>query len=205
MIPTTVSEHLAVLADGLQPRATQPARVAVVGAGMAGLVAASELLRAGHDPIVLEAQHRVGGRVLTLRDRWADGLWAEAGAMRIPRSHAITHALIDRYGLATKPFTMDNAEAYCFFGGRKVRHRELAGDPRGLGFEVLPNESVAPAQLWNAELEPFAAHCASTVTTRGSRSPPSTTSTRCASSSKRASGRRARSRCSVSCSTKRRS
>ncbi len=77
--------------------------------------------------------------------------------MRIPRSHAITHALIDRYGLATKPFTMDNAEAYCFFGGRKIRHRELAGDPRGLGFEVLPNESVAPAQLWNAELEPFAA------------------------------------------------
>jgi monoamine oxidase len=157
MIPVGVSDHLDVLANGLQPRATRPARVAVVGAGMAGLVAASELLRAGHDPIVLEAQHRVGGRVLTLRDRWADGLWAEAGAMRIPRSHAITHALIDRYGLATKPFTMDNAEAYCFFGGRKVRHRELAGDPRGLGFEVLPNESVAPAQLWNAELEPFAA------------------------------------------------
>ena len=90
--------------------------------------------------------------------------------MRIPRSHAITHALIDRYGLATKPFTMDNAEAYCFFGGRKVRHRELAGDPPRARVEVLPNESVAPAELWNAELEPFAArHSASRVTTCGLR------------------------------------
>ena len=39
-----------------------------------GLVAASELLRAGHDPILLEAQHRVGGRVLTLREPFAHGL-----------------------------------------------------------------------------------------------------------------------------------
>ena len=76
--------------------------------------------------------------------------------MRIPRSHAITHALIDRYGLATKPFTMDNPEAYCFFGGRRVRHREIAGDPRALGFEVAPNEYVPPSQLWSTALEPLA-------------------------------------------------
>ena len=50
--------------------AGQPARqrVIIVGAGMAGLVAAYELLRAGHDPLVLEAQQRVGGRILTLRE-----------------------------------------------------------------------------------------------------------------------------------------
>jgi monoamine oxidase len=156
VIPTRVADHLEILAGGLQPRATRPAHVAVVGAGMSGLVAASELLRAGHDPILLEAQQRVGGRVLTLREPFAQGLWAEAGAMRIPRSHSITHALIDRYGLTTKPFTMDNAEAYCYFGGRRVRHSELAGDPRALGFEVRPDECVAPAQLWNTALEPFA-------------------------------------------------
>ena len=50
------------------PRREGPAkRVVIVGAGMAGLVAAWELLRAGHDPIVLEARARVGGRVHTLR------------------------------------------------------------------------------------------------------------------------------------------
>jgi monoamine oxidase len=85
MVPTTSSEHLEILQRGLQPRADRPARVLVIGAGMAGLVAASELRRAGHDPLILEAQHRVGGRILTLREPFAPGLWAEAGAMRIPR------------------------------------------------------------------------------------------------------------------------
>jgi len=156
-VPRTVGEHLAVLERGLQPRATRPARVAVVGAGMAGLVAASELLRAGHDPVVLEAQQRVGGRVLTLREPFAPGLWAEAGAMRIPRSHLLTMRLIERFGLATAPFTMDNPDAYCFFCGNRARHSELAGDPSKLGFEVRDDERRAPAELWGAELAPFAA------------------------------------------------
>jgi monoamine oxidase len=156
-VPRTVDEHLQVLERGLEPRAASAARVVIVGAGMAGLVAASELLRAGHDPIVIEGQHRVGGRVLTLREPFAPGLWAEAGAMRIPRSHRLTHALIDRYRLATQPFTADNPEAYCFFGGRRVRNRELGHDPTALGFEVAEHERMAPAQLWARELEPFAA------------------------------------------------
>ena len=45
---------------------------------MAGLVAAFELARQGHDPLVLEAQNRVGGRVYTLRD-FAPGLYARSG------------------------------------------------------------------------------------------------------------------------------
>ncbi|MSO79320.1 MAG: flavin monoamine oxidase family protein [Acidimicrobiia bacterium] len=154
-VPRTVDEHLAVLERGLQPRVGEPKRVLVIGAGMAGLVAASELLRAGHDPVVIEAQQRVGGRVLTLREPFAHGLWAEAGAMRIPRSHRLTHALIDRYRLTTAPFTMDNPEAYCFFGGHRVRHTELGADPTALGFDVGEHEHLPPGQLWARELEPF--------------------------------------------------
>ena len=41
-------------------------RVIVVGAGMAGLVAAYELEQVGHDVIVRESQDRVGGRIDTL-------------------------------------------------------------------------------------------------------------------------------------------
>jgi monoamine oxidase len=150
----TSTDHLRVLQDGLGAT-ERPARVAVIGAGMAGLVAASELRRAGHDPIVLEGQQRVGGRILTLREPFAPGLWAEAGAMRIPKSHNLTHAVIDRYGLATRPFTMDNPEAYCYFGGRRIRHRELADDPRVLGFETADTECMAPSALWAAALDPF--------------------------------------------------
>ena len=151
----TVHDDLAVLANGLTPPATRPARVIVVGAGMAGLVAASELQRAGHDPIIIEAQQRVGGRCLTLREPFAPGLWAEAGAMRIPKSHRLTHALIDRYGLTTAPFTMDNPEAYCYFGGRRVRHTDLGADPTAMGFEVADHERMPPGRLWGRELEPF--------------------------------------------------
>jgi monoamine oxidase len=151
----TVDDDLAVLEHGLAPRASRPAKVIVVGAGMAGLVAATELLRAGHDPIIIEGQQRVGGRVLTLREPFAPGLWAEAGAMRIPKSHRLTHALIDRYGLVTKPFTIDNPETYLFFGGQRMRHRELADDPTILGFDVAEHEHMAPGALWARELEPF--------------------------------------------------
>ncbi|MGH2737255.1 MAG: FAD-dependent oxidoreductase [Actinomycetota bacterium] len=55
-----------VVDEGLGPG--RPKRVAVIGAGMAGLASALELKRAGHDVTVLEAQNRVGCRILTCRD-----------------------------------------------------------------------------------------------------------------------------------------
>ena len=42
-------------------------RVAILGAGISGLVAGQELVKAGHDVTILEAQLRPGGRVHTLR------------------------------------------------------------------------------------------------------------------------------------------
>jgi monoamine oxidase len=153
----TVDEQLGVLARGLEPRAARPARIVIVGAGMAGLVAASELARAGHEPLILEAQQRVGGRILTLREPFAPGLWAEAGAMRLPESHQLTMALIERFGLSTEPFTMDNDATYCFFAGSRCRRADVHGDPATIGFEVSVQERMAPAALWSRELEPFRA------------------------------------------------
>ena len=80
---------LSVPDEGLEARPQLAKRVVIIGGGIAGLVAAFELARQGHEPIVLEAQHKVGGRVYTLRD-FAPGLYAEAGAMRIPRVHDLT-------------------------------------------------------------------------------------------------------------------
>jgi monoamine oxidase len=62
-------------------------KVAVLGAGLAGLVAAWELVQSGHEVVVVEARTRPGGRVLTLREGFTPGLTAEAGAMAFSDSY----------------------------------------------------------------------------------------------------------------------
>jgi monoamine oxidase len=57
-------------------------RVVVLGAGLAGLASAYNLMREGYEVTVLEAQERPGGRVLTDRS-FARGGHAEMGAVRI--------------------------------------------------------------------------------------------------------------------------
>lgn len=54
--------------------------IIVIGAGIAGLSCAYELVRRGHDVTVLEATGRPGGHVRTLHDPFADGLYADLGA-----------------------------------------------------------------------------------------------------------------------------
>ena len=56
-------------------------KVIVVGAGLSGLVSGMRLQEAGHEVVVLEARDRVGGRVLTVRDGFEDGQYADVGAM----------------------------------------------------------------------------------------------------------------------------
>src|SRR5438067_13143272 len=79
--------------------AVRPHKVIVVGAGMAGLSAAYELKRAGHEVVLLEARQRVGGRVQTLREPFAPGLYAEAAAMRLPRAQTVTMADAEMFKL----------------------------------------------------------------------------------------------------------
>jgi len=85
-----------------RPDAGTPARVVIVGAGLAGLTAALDLVDAGWDVVVLEARDRVGGRVHTLYDPFTDGLHAEAGGESIDDNHDQIQALIARFGLQTE-------------------------------------------------------------------------------------------------------
>lgn len=55
-------------------------RIIVVGAGIAGLSCAWELVRRGHDVTVMEASARTGGHVFTVREGLDDGLYADGGA-----------------------------------------------------------------------------------------------------------------------------
>ena len=86
--------------EDLPPRSGEKQRVTVIGAGAAGLTAAYQLRLAGHDVVVLEARTRPGGRVLSLRGHFADGLHAEAGALFMPLEHEYLMKYIALTGLA---------------------------------------------------------------------------------------------------------
>jgi monoamine oxidase len=79
-------------------------RVVVLGAGLAGLGAAYNLMRHGYDVIVLEAQDRPGGRVQTVRDGFLGGGHAELGAIRIFDSHEYTLRYVREFGLDLTPY-----------------------------------------------------------------------------------------------------
>jgi monoamine oxidase len=97
-----------------------PARkVLILGAGMAGLVAAYELSKLGHDVTVLEARTRPGGRVHTLREPFSDRLYAEAGAARIPANHDITLKYVKEFALELEPFYPSRLNAVRFDRGSR--------------------------------------------------------------------------------------
>ncbi|MBV8630228.1 MAG: FAD-dependent oxidoreductase [Silvibacterium sp.] len=58
---------------------TSQTEIAVIGAGIAGLAAARTLAEAGRSVVLIEAQNRIGGRILTTRDPATD-LPIELGA-----------------------------------------------------------------------------------------------------------------------------
>lgn len=89
---------------GAMERQGRADRILILGAGLAGLAAAYELLEAGHEVHVLEARTRPGGRIQTLRAPFAEGLHAEGSAARIPESHELVFEYVDRLDLDLAPF-----------------------------------------------------------------------------------------------------
>jgi monoamine oxidase len=73
--------------------------VLVAGAGLAGLAAARDLTAMGAVVTVAEARDRIGGRVWTIRDGFADSQHAEAGADLIDGSQEAIRKLATELGL----------------------------------------------------------------------------------------------------------
>lgn len=77
--------------------------VAIVGAGMAGMVAAYELMKLGLKPVLFEAS-RMGGRLRSQAFEGGQGVVAELGGMRFPASGTAFFHYVNRLGLKTRPF-----------------------------------------------------------------------------------------------------
>ena len=77
--------------------------VGIVGAGIAGLVAAHELMKLGLKPVVYEAS-RLGGRLRSQAFEGGGGVVAELGGMRFPASSTAFFHYVDLLGLQRRPF-----------------------------------------------------------------------------------------------------
>ncbi len=89
----------ALASCGAAPRASGRERIAIVGAGIAGLTAALHLHDAGIESTVYEAAHRVGGRMHSERGYWNDGQHTEWCGAMIDSKHAHMRALARRFHL----------------------------------------------------------------------------------------------------------
>lgn len=144
-------------------------KVIILGAGIAGLVCAFELQRAGYAVSILEASHRPGGRVFTVRhgDRIdeignaqvcqfdsAPHLYFNAGASRIPAVHSRILAYCTELGIALETHVNANPAAWLqydrFNEGRRVRQREFHADARGFIAELVAR--ALPDALLDAPL-----------------------------------------------------
>ncbi|NQZ21880.1 MAG: FAD-dependent oxidoreductase [Colwellia sp.] len=102
--------YLTYLENGLPESSATKKNILVVGCGIAGMVSASLLRKAGHTVTIVEANTRVGGRIKTFRNTpektyFEDSsLSGEAGAMRIPDMHKLVQYLIDETGVEKQAF-----------------------------------------------------------------------------------------------------
>jgi monoamine oxidase len=143
--------------------APKGASVLVLGAGIAGMVAAFELRNAGYRVQVLEYNARAGGRNWTLRggDRYTElggetqqvqfepGLYINPGPWRLPHHHGGMLSYCKRLGVALEPFVQVNNNAYLHsskaFAGKPQRFRAIKADYQGHVAELLAKATHSQA------------------------------------------------------------
>ncbi len=129
--------------------------VLVLGAGLAGMLSAYELRKAGYNVKVLEFQSRSGGRNISLRGgdtvtelggatqkvSFASGNYINPGPWRIPYHHQGLLHYCREFGVQLEPFIELNHNSWLHstgsFGGKAVRYREIAADFNGFTAELL--------------------------------------------------------------------
>jgi monoamine oxidase len=131
------------------------ASVVVLGAGLAGMLAAYELNKAGYKVTILEYQQRAGGRNWSLyggdtytelggatqKVNFTQGNYLNPGPWRIPHHHRTLLHYCKAFGVALEPFIQFNHNAYVHnldaFGGKPQRFKSLAADFEGNVAELL--------------------------------------------------------------------
>jgi monoamine oxidase len=106
-------------------------RVAIVGAGLAGLACADSLAAKGVRATVFDANDRVGGRCFSLRGLFP-GQTAERGAEFIDTLHGTMRGYANRFGLALEDVSKGDGEVFYFVDGRLYPEATVVDEYRQL-------------------------------------------------------------------------
>jgi monoamine oxidase len=121
-------------------------RIAIVGAGLAGLTAGYRLTGAGHAVTVYEASDRVGGRCWTGRGAFAEGQLYEHGGELIDQSHGAIRNLIQSLGLKQDNLLQAEAngsEPLGYFDGAPYTWTEATNDLKKIWQTIHSDVSAA--------------------------------------------------------------
>ena len=134
---------------GRLPERMHGTEIAVIGAGLSGIIAAHELMKLGFKPVVYEAA-RMGGRLRSEPFHGAEGVIAELGGMRFPVSSTGLYHYIAQVGIETRPFPnpLDAATLSTLI--------DLEGDQvyvEGAGTGKLPPLLQEVSDAWHEALE----------------------------------------------------
>jgi monoamine oxidase len=134
-------------------------RFVILGAGMAGLAAALELIKLGHHVQIIEGSNRVGGRVWTERFK-ANNTYAERGPMRVPLAHDYTYHYIHKVGLTMRRFLNSTPGGLGFYNVTTVARmkdfqEEILPNFKLVGKERCIVEEEGPGGLLNHYMTPL--------------------------------------------------
>jgi monoamine oxidase len=137
-------------------RGASGTRVAIVGAGLAGLAAAHTLRRAGCLSDVYESSDRVGGRCWTIRGAFG-GQIAEHGGELIDQGHTQIRQLAQSFGLKLDNLLsaeLNGTEQLNYFDGARYTYDQATRDLKAIWQKVHSDVSAASyPTLWNLSTE----------------------------------------------------
>lgn len=125
-------------------------RITILGGGVAGLNAAYTLKKKGITAQIYEASNRVGGRMLTARNVFGNGITTEIGGEFIDSGHSEMLALANELNLEVIDTSLDTLEKQLFFiNNQKYSLSEVIEEFKIIAPKIIADQNKIDENITN--------------------------------------------------------